>query len=1394
MAAPDPSKRRALLEALLVRQNVKVAGATTIPRRPASSPTPLSFGQERLWFLEQSYPGMPVYNMPVLFSFRGPLDVAALERSLNDIVRRHEILRTTFVLVDGQPMQRIGATASTPLPVIDLRGLPSDQRASESGRLVRDEARKPFDLLQGPLMRAELMRIDDELHQLLLTMHHIVFDGWSFGVFATELHALYSAYAQSREPRLPELAVQYADFAIWQREWLQGEIFDKEVDYWRGQLAGLPLLNMPTDRPRPPIQTFEGSKETLTLSRDVRDKLRAIGHDQHATLFTTVLAGFATLLHRYTGQTDISIGAPFANRSYKELEALIGFFVNTLVMRVDLSDNPRFTDLLGRVRTMVLNATAHQHLPFEKLVEVLRPERDPSRTPLFQVGISLQHNDSMEFTLPGLVTRAIGLDNDTAKFDLMMFLAESERGMVASLNYNAHLFKADTIQRMLGHFQTLLEGIAAHPDRPVAELPLLTEPELQQQAVWAGEVRPYPHDRCIHQLFEEQVQRSPEVVATVFRERRLTYRELNACANRLAARLREVGVGPESIVGVCLDGSLEVVVSLLGILKAGGVYMPLDRVYPKERLASMMQDGDVRVVLTQQHLRAEVEQIAQDVLVLEPEVAAGDGVPNPAPLTNPDNACYVIFTSGSTGRPKGVVLAHRGLVNLITFMPPAFRIDAGSRVLQFASLSFDVSVLDVFQTLLVGGTLFLERRENLAPGEPLIRLLKEYAITAVVLAPSVWKHLPDADLPALRSAIAGGEACPASVVERWAPGRMFFNGYGPTEITITSSLTECFPDGAKPSIGRPLPNVEYYVVDRNFQLCPVGVPGELLIGGVGLARGYLKRPELTADKFIPHLFARTPGQRLYRTGDLVRLLSNGEIEYLERIDSQVKIHGLRIELGEIESVLAEHPAVTMSAVTCYTDAGGDQQLAAYIVAKPAAASPSPDDLRAVLSMKLPKYMLPHVFVFLEAMPLTPSGKIDKKALPSPSTAGKSRSYTAPRDTLEQVLADIWGVVLKSDRVGIHDDFFEVGGHSLLVTRVTSKIRDALGIDLPITTLFTAPTIAKLSESLRQSPQWGDEAEARLQLLAQVAELSDEEVAQALDELTTSPPLRGGVPEGRGGEGVPEARSAPAARHPLLLPLNAAGTRRPVFLMHPGSGNCLCYIDLIQRIKPEQPVYGIQAAGLDGGQPMLTSVEEMATLYLKAIRTVQPQGPYTLGGWSFGGLLGLEMAQQLLHAGQTVDLLIAIDTQLPPRTNSDEKNALLELSYAWDMANFLNMPISLEALQAIAPGEHLPYLIEMAEKTIMPPGFEVEHLRQSIMMFQNNTRAMFRYSPRVYSGAIALLQGSERFLDEIPAAGWSGVARGSLDIRTIPGSHYTILKPPHVNTLAGELDAYMSRRA
>ena len=1088
----------------------------SITRRENRTEAPLSFAQQRLWFLHQLNPDSSAYHLPVYYRFNGQLDIAALEQSLNEIVRRHEILRTIFREKDDTAIQIVQPSLQLALPLIDLSALPRTEAEREVERLFEVETARPFSLEEGPLLRAVLLKLSSDEHAIFLVIHHIVTDGWSMDIFMNELLALYESFSAGRPSPLAELPLQYGDFAAWQREYLAGETLDQHLAYWKQQLSGeLPVLDLPTDHPRPLRMTNSGADEFFDATLNLTEKLNALSKAEGATLFMTLLAAFLTLLHRYTGQADILLGTAIAGRNHAQIENLIGFFINNVVLRTDLSGNPTFRELLHRVRDVALGAYEHQDVPFEKLVEELQPERDQSRQPLFQVMFNLQNAPPEAPAAEGLSISTQDIGNQT-RFDLEFHLWVVPEGLAGPLIYNTDIFERATIVRMLGHFQTLLEGITANPDTRLGDLPLLTKEEFAQAREWSASPSEYERDACVHTLVEAEAARRHEAAAVIFGEHQLTYGELNARANQLAHYLRKRGVGLEVRVGVLLEPSVEFVVALLAILKAGGSYVPLDGGYPRQRLQFMLEDAGAKLLLT----TPEQPQIpANDVEVIYLDEAwqqfEHESRENPVTNTTAEDLAYVMYTSGSTGQPKGVAVTHRNINRLVRNTNYA-ELNENDRMAQVSNVSFDAATWELWGTFTSGGTLVGLSKETMLSPVEFKRAIAEQGITAMFLTVALFNQIaqsePDAFAP-LRYLLFGGEACDVQsvrrVVEHGKPQHLI-NICGPTETTTYSVWydVEEVPPGARSiPIGKSVSNTEAWVLDQYGQVVPVGVHGEMYVAGDGIARAYLGRPDLTAAKFVPNPFSNKPGDRLYRSGDLVRYLSDGNIDFIRRIDHQVKLRGFRIELGEIEAALHEHPAVVESVVVVREDTPNDKRLIAYVVPS-SELQLAPEiqvvaQLRSWLRERLPDYFMPSFFVVLDKLPLTPNGKVDKRALPAPEGQQSEEALVTARTPEEQKVAEIWSDVLDLKPIDVEANFFDLGGHSLLATRVVTRIRETFGIQLPLRVMFDSPTIAAVAAHVVETRTQSD-VSSIAEIVEKLSHLSEDETKSLLKEAAGSP--------------------------------------------------------------------------------------------------------------------------------------------------------------------------------------------------------------------------------------------------------------------------------------------------
>jgi amino acid adenylation domain-containing protein len=1134
----------------------------------------LSFAQERLWFLSRFEPGSPVYNVSRAVRCRGPLDIESLRRALNAVVVRHEALRTIFRDTERGPKQVVTPPAEIPLPVLDV----AEASLQET---LEQAASQSVDLSRGPIVRTALYRLGPQEHVLLLLIHHIACDGWSLSLLFRELGELYEADQAGRAPLLPALSIQYADFAEWHRGWLQGPLLDQEVEWWRNRLAGLPpVLPLFTDFPRPARRSSRGADLPVVIPAELAARLRSFSRASGVTLYMTLLAAFQLLLHRYTGQGGICVGSPIANRTRTETESLIGFFVNTLAWRADLPEGLTFRQLVQRGREAAFDVYEHQHLPFEKLVEALDPERSLSHTPLIQAVFVLQNAGEMNLLLPGVETKTSHVSTHTAKFDLTLTLEDHRSGPLdGEFNFSTDLYRASTVERMFAHYLTLLDGALAAPDQPVSTLPLLTPPERRQLlADWNDTRRPYPQT-SVHGLFESQAARRPDAVAVACGARRLTYAELSRASTRLAEALVARGVAPGGRVGLRLERSLEMVIALLGVLKAGAAYVPLDPAYPPQRLRLLVEDSGVGLVLTS----ADIEQMLARPAATEPPALA---------RVAPDSPAYVIYTSGSSGVPKGVEVLHRGIVRLlcgVSYVP----FGEDQVFLQLASLSFDASTFEIWGALLHGGRLVLYPGRFPVATE-LGRVLQDEGVTTLLLTPSLFNSIVEEApgvLAPVRWLLVGGEALSAPHIRRALealPSTEIVNAYGPTESTVIACcylIPRPLPAGwTSIPIGRSIANTRVYVLDGHRQPVPVGVPGELFIGGDGVARGYLNRPDLTAGAFQPDPFDSTPGARMYRTGDRVRYLPEGNLEFLDRLDEQVKLRGFRIEVGEIEAALRSHPAVQSACVLLRTDEAGDRCLVAYFTAV-SGRDPGEPALREHLEARLPAYMVPARFVLLDALPLGPNGKVDRAALPHPPARSSASAPDTFRDPLELRLLSIWRDVLHTGTVGFADNFFDFGGHSLLALHLLSKVERAFGRRLTLPELFEAPTVERQATLLRRHS------------------------AKGLDRQVSV--------------------------------LHPHGSRPPFFCIDAGPR----FLALARTLDAGRPFLGIWPDAA-GGVPSSRRVEDFARVALCVIREIQPHGPYLLGGWCVAGLAALEVAQQLREAGEPTALVVLLDSFNP----------------------------------------------------------------------------------------------------------------------------------------------------
>lgn len=1358
--------RRALLDKLLKAKGVGTTPSSTrIQPRVKADFTPLSFAQQRMWVLYQLDPTNPSYIMPDAVRLQGRLDVSALQQGFEEIVRRHDVLRTTYHMTEHGPTQAVAPEQEfsefLDWAVFDFSEMTGDEAEEAARRLTSKEAVTVFDLSQGKTLRIKVIRLNEEDHIILFALHHIASDIWSLTIFAREIAVLYDAFSQGKPSPLPELPIQYADFAVWQRELLQGDTYEKQLSYWKDHLKGSPaLLELPTDRPRPGIQSFNGSSRSVVLSKALSKQLLALTRQEDVTLFMTFLTAFYILLHRYTGEKDIVVGTPMAGRNQSETEELIGFFINTLALRTKLSGELSFRQLLRRVREVSLGASEHQDFPFEQLVEELQPERSLSYAPIFQVMFALQNVRGKGLELPGLKLVPVPTDALVAKFDLTLFVAESGGDIDATFEYNTDLFDRSTIERMTGHLERLLEGIVANPDQRILELPFLSPAEEEQQiSAWNKTSRPFPSNACLHHLFEEQVKRTPHATALGCGSVRLSYTELNRKADELAQHLVLCGISRESLVAVCLPRSAEMVISLLAVLKAGGAYLPLDLSSPPRRLSAILEEARPRLLLTVSEWR-ELLPVGTETSVLcldgewndrEWSTAGSSATVSPAAAASADNLAYVIYTSGSTGQPKGAMITHRGVVNYLTWCQSAYPFGEGSGAVVHSPIGFDLTVTSLYGPLVSGGCVHLLEEDEGVEG--LAKALEQPGQTysLVKLTPAHLEMLSrlisiDSKVQT-RSMVIGGEALYGYDVKSWqerAPELRLINEYGPTETVVgccvfeveaQSDVTPLVP------IGRPIANTRLYILNKEMMVLPVGVKGELYIGGEGVGRGYLRKPEATAERYVPDPFGEGGG-RLYRTGDLARYRVDGAIEYLGRIDKQVKVRGYRIELGEIEAVLRSHELVQEAIVVQKGEARDEQRLVAYLV-------PAVDGdltiaaVRDYLKSELPAYMIPSAIVLIDAVPLTLNGKVDYRELPDwdDSKAQIRRAFVAPRNLVELHVAEIWQDVLNVRPIGATDDFFELGGHSMLGLRVSARVFEKFGYELPLSAFFDGGTV--------------------------------EHVASLIRNNTNTSPAH-------------------------LVMLQGGGSGPPIFFVHPIGGGVVCYVYLARHLGPDQRVYALQALEKDDPH---TQVETMAASYIDAMRQAKPNGPYLLGGWSFGSYVAFEMACQLKRAGEEVELLAIFDSGVPGLNEQPPEDDPLSgkdpVALARILENFANLkeplPIDEDHLRQLGADEQILYIMEQAKKArIMPQELTLHQVKRSLHNFRTRVEAARSYVAPVYPGKITLFKCVEQklwdteFLATDPTWGWGLISSEPVELHSVAGSHESVVAEPDVLDLAAKL--------
>ncbi len=1319
----------------------KILKIPPIVRVSRDQPLPLSYSQQRMWLMYQLAPDSTAYNMPFASRQRGSLNKSALRRTIDAIFSRHEAFRTTFAMTDEGPVQIVNPFQPPHWVEVDLSRLRSEEQWREAARLVEHEASLPFNLEKGPLARFLLIEIEPEDHVLVLTMHHIIGDQWSFGVIGNEFASFYNTFCQGTTPSDKPVPLQYADYAVWQRRCLTDEWLSMQSDYWQKRLAGLSRLSLPTDYPRPVVQTFSGSHCVLELPASLIERLKQFSAERNATVFMTLLACFQILLCRYSGQSDVAVGSPIANRTQSAVESMVGSFVNTLVFRADLSGNPPFEEMLEQVRETALEAYANQDFPFDKLVEIMGSNRDHSSAPLVQVLFNLANAPIGEINVHGLSWVPFEVETRASQFDLSLTI-ETEIARKAYLTFNTDLFRRQTVERMLGQYKVLLHSALANPTARLSELSILTEPERNQLLQgWNRTQKDYPQSECFPQMFEEQVERTPDAVALSMGRETLRYGELNSRANQLARYLRTLDVQPGVMVGICLERSLEMVIAVMAVLKAGGTYVPLDPEYPRNRLRFMVEDAAVAIVLTSEGLSDRFDFQACRILCLDREqnkIAQEIDHDLPPTATSQDLA-YILYTSGSTGQPKGVEIPHRALVNFLCSMRREPGCSAQDVMVSVTTLSFDIAGLELFLPLLVGARVEIVSRAVAMDGRKLRTLCEGVQPTIMQATPATWRMLIEAGWVGSErlTVLSGGEALPpdlaTTLLDRSAA---LWNMYGPTETTIWSTIARIERKDQEITIGRPIANTELYILDQFLQPVPIGVSGELYIGGHGLARGYRNRPELTKKQFVPHPFWIEPHARLYRTGDLVRYRPDGCIVHLGRLDHQVKIRGFRIELGEIEAVLSRHPAVSQVVVTPWEDKNGLKHLTAYVVCQKGQPRSS-TELRSFARTSLPDYMTPSFIVFLEAMPLTANNKIDMQALPVPTfNLSDGPVHVAPRDRMDVQLAALWQQVLGIPNIGIHDNFFDLGGHSLKAAQLFFHIEQVYGRHLPLATLFQAPTIALLTSVLTRE-QW-----------------------------------------------VPPWQS--------LVAIQPSGTATPIFLVPGVGGDILGFAQLARLLSHDHPVYGLQARGFDGKETPFISVPEMAKHYIAEIRTCRPQGPYVIIGACTGGLVAYEMAQQLVEQEDTVTLVMMNSWHPTSYLSHRDK---VPTSLALPLFIFWITMSTCQAVRGMPMKDWLPFVQRKCEKFasfLRRRSSENELIELQIeRMEQAMFHAVARYTVRKYPGRILNIVASKRGVRDTRYV-WTDLAGGgcqTVDVAAVRTGD--LLVPPHVEEIFSHVQRFVA---
>ncbi len=1345
--------KRAFFEQRLMEKRLAVAARNAISARPVKTPVPLSYSQELLWLLSQVFYDGVAYNSPATFRLEGPLDVDALRSALDALVERHEILRTTYEVIGDRPMQVIHDRMPVDLRLVDLRGVDLDEQERRTDAILLEESQAPFDLTEGPIIRCTLIERADGDYIFMLVLHHIATDGYSRATIFSDLTELYDATVGGRPPKLPPLPIQYADYAVWHRDWLEAGALQEQLSYWRRRLAGAPSrLDLPTDFPRSPIRSYLGDHESLRLDIATLEGLRNAARRGEGTLFVSLVAVFASLLRRYSAQDDVVIGTPFAGRNRSELENMIGYFINPLPLRIDLSGDPTFLELVQRARVAAVEAFAHADVPYEMVVRETNPERDLSQTPVFQAMLVLHNPDWIsnrpKFEPNGIRATELSHTKGWSKFDLLLGMSERKDGLNATFEYSTELFKPETVSRMLEHFRTLAASAAAHPDAPLSKLAMLSEAERSRLLVGWNPPPRAVRQETIKDLFEQQVARAPDATAVVWQDERVSYEELNRRANRIAWRLRAEGAGPQTLVGIFLEKSIDAVAAVLGVMKSGAAYTPLDPVYPSDRLEFMVADARPALLLTQAALHSELPPAEASVIDVDGGFA-GEREENPTTTAGASDLAYVIYTSGSTGRPKGVMIDNGNLTSAFFAYEDAYRLSELRCHLQLANISFDVFTGDIVRALASGAKLVLAPLDVVVDPAQLYELMARERVDAAEFVPAsatlLFEHAEAAghSLDFMRLLSIGGEAWRADKYALFrrvcGPETRIINSYGLTEATMDSTWFELsddlqlHPDRFVP-IGRPFANTRIYILGEDLEPTPVGIPGELCIGGAAVGRGYLNRAELTEERFVADPFGGEAGARLYRTGDLARWSPDGTIEFIGRADRQVKIRGFRIEPGEIEAVLERHPRVQRAAVTARADQDGETRLVGYVVPTEPGSMIDGSELYEFLAERTPAYMVPAVWMTVFEPPLTPSGKIDVNALPEPEWERSSTAeLVAPRTDTERRLAEIWSDLLSVEHVGATDNFFALGGHSLLAVRLFARIEEQFGKRLTLTALFRGATI--------------------------------EQLAAAID-----------------------ADDGDTQTYPTVRAVRPKGERPPLFIIGGIDGEVIHYRGLVAALAADQPIYALQPEGVDSKVAPKTTIEEMAADYVRDLLAFRPGGPYLIAGYCYSGYVAWEVARQLHESGHSAAMLALIDTgaarprvtraQLERQKFADFRAADFKGKRAWIARRSRGLARKIQLWVRWSLGD-------LFRRLHLPLPRSLRNLREA------GFRAWKRYQMQPAPINLTLMRADEEGTDWSRAALWHRYATSGVKIVPLRGRgirHDNLMQEPYVHELARALHA------